>query len=130
MRRSISAIAMLDRGLPALPPGTALPKAYPHTYNHGLELSPDGTRLFAAGSVGNYVCVYSVPELALLTTIPVGRDPNWIVFSHDGKYAYATNRQSNDVSVISVAELKEIKRIPLGNYPQRMRTVMVPARIP
>src|SRR5437868_5215880 len=70
--------------LPPLAPDVKLPKYYPHTYNHGLELSPDEKLLFAAGSAGDYVCVYSVPDLNLLATIPVGQEPNWIVFSHDG----------------------------------------------
>jgi YVTN family beta-propeller protein len=114
--------------LPPLAPNVELPKFYPHTYNHGLELSPDEKRLFAAGSVANYVCVYAVPDLELLANIPVGEDPNWIVFSKDGQYAYVSNRKSDDLSVISVTDLKEVKRIPVGKYPQRMRTVVVPAR--
>jgi YVTN family beta-propeller protein len=114
--------------LPALPPDVQLPKFYPHTYNHGLELSPDEKWLLAAGSAGNYVCVYSVPELALRATIAVGQEPNWIVFSHDGEFAYVSNRKSDNLSVISIRELREIKRIPVGKYPQRMRTVMVPSR--
>jgi YVTN family beta-propeller protein len=105
-----------------------LPKFYPHTYNHGLELSPDEKLLFASGGVGNYVCVYRVPDLTLLATIPVGREPNWIAFSSDGSYAYVSNRKSNNLSVIAVRDLKEIKRIPVGKYPQRIRTVIVPTR--
>jgi YVTN family beta-propeller protein len=114
--------------LPPLAPDVKLPKFYPHTYNHGLELSPDESLLFAAGSAGDYVCVYRVPSLELLATIPVGQEPNWIVFSHDGAFAYVSNRKSDNLSVISVSELKEVKRIPVGNYPQRMRTVEVPKR--
>jgi YVTN family beta-propeller protein len=114
--------------LPPLGPEVKLPKFFPHTYNHGLELSPDEKLLFASGGVGNYVCVYSVPDLKLLATIPVGREPNWIAFSQDGAFAYVTNRKSDDVSVISVRDLKEIKRIPVGKYPQRIHTLVVPAR--
>jgi YVTN family beta-propeller protein len=93
------------------------------------ELSPDEKLLFASGGVGNYVCVYRVPDLTLLATIPVGREPNWIAFSSDGSYAYVSNRKSNNLSVIAVRELKEIKRIPVGKYPQRIRTVVVPTRL-
>jgi YVTN family beta-propeller protein len=114
--------------LPPLGPEVKLPKFFPHTYNHGLELSPDEKLLFASGGVGNYVCVYSVPDLKLLATIPVGREPNWIAFSLDGTFAYVTNRKSDDVSVVSVRDLKEIKRIPVGKYPQRIHTLVVPAR--
>ena len=114
--------------LPTLGPDVPRPKFYPHTYNHGLELSPDEKMLFASGGIGNYVCVYRVPDLTLLATIPVGREPNWIAFSKDGTYAYVTNRKSDNLSVISVHDLKEIKRIPVGKYPQRIRTFDVPAR--
>jgi YVTN family beta-propeller protein len=106
--------------LPELPAGTKLPEFFPNTYNHGLALSPDESLLFAAGSVANYVCVYSQPALELLKTIPVGRDPNWIVFSKDGSRAFVSNRGSDTVSAIDVKELREIKQIPVGKYPQRM----------
>jgi YVTN family beta-propeller protein len=114
--------------LPPLAADVALPKFWPHTYNHGLELSPDQKLLFAAGSAGGYVCVYRVPDPTLVATIPVGKEPNWIVFNQEGTYAYVSNRKSNTVSVISVSELKEVKRIPVGHYPQRMRTAVVPTR--
>ncbi|HEV8072445.1 MAG TPA: beta-propeller fold lactonase family protein [Planctomycetaceae bacterium] len=114
--------------LPKLGPDVKLPKFYPHTYNHGLELSPDEKLLFASGGIANYVCVYRVPDLTPLATIPVGREPNWIAFSKDGAFAYVSNRKSDSVSVISVRDLKEIKRIPVGKYPQRIRVVDVPTR--
>jgi YVTN family beta-propeller protein len=114
--------------LPALSSDVPLPKFYPHTYNHGLEISPDERLLLAAGSAAGYVCAYRLPDLELLATIPVGKEPNWIAFSHDGAYAYVSNRASNTLSVISVRDLKEIKQIPVGKYPQRLRTVVVPAR--
>ncbi len=114
--------------LPALASDVELPKFYPHTYNHGLEISPDEKLLLAAGSAAGYVCAYRLPDLALLATIPVGEEPNWIVFSQDGSHAYVSNRKSDTLSVISVRDLKEIKRIPVGDYPQRMCVVDVPIR--
>jgi YVTN family beta-propeller protein len=117
----------LDKGrvvrrvaLPDLPADARLPEYFPNTYNHGLALSPDESLLFAAGSVANYVCVYSQPGLELLKTIPVGRDPNWIVFSKDGRRAFVSNRGSNSISAIDVQQMREIKQIPVGKYPQRM----------
>lgn len=114
--------------LPLLPRDVKLPEFYPHTYNHGIKLTPDEKLLFANASVGNYVAVYSHPDLRLIKTIPVGTDPNYVIFSPEGKYAYVSNRGSNDLSVISVSELKEIKRIRLGSYPQRMVIIDVPKR--
>ena len=115
--------------LPKLPADTALPQFYPHTYNHGMEMTPDEKYLFAAGSAGGYVCVYTLPDLQLVSTIPVGREPNWIVFDRVGRYAYVSNRASDDLSVISVDALKEVQRIAVGKYPQRMRAVVVPNRL-
>jgi YVTN family beta-propeller protein len=112
--------------LPALPPGTKLPQVFPNTYNHGLALTPDEKLLFAAGSAGDYVCVYTQPGLELVKTIPVGKDPNWIVFTKDGRLAFVSNRGSDTVSVIAVDGLREVKQIPVGKYPQRMAVAEVP----
>jgi YVTN family beta-propeller protein len=114
--------------LPELPEGTETPEVFPHTYNHGLALTPDEKLLFAAGSVANYVCVYMLPELELAATIPVGTDPNWIEFDEAGRFAYVSNRGSNDLSVIDVEKLEEIKRLPLGQYPQRLEVARIPVR--
>jgi YVTN family beta-propeller protein len=103
--------------LPVLPEGTKMPVFFPHTVNHGLALTHDDKLLFVAGSIADYVCVYAVPDLKLLATIPVGKDPNWIIFNSDGKFAYVSNRGSNDLSIISVSDFKEVKRVNVGNYP-------------
>jgi YVTN family beta-propeller protein len=116
--------------LPKLAPDVKIPQMYPHTVNHGIALTPDEKLLFANGSVANYVCVYTHPELKLIKTIPVGKDPNYVIFSKDGKYAYVTNRQSNDLSIIDVEKLQEVKRLNLGRYPQRMVIINVPERRP
>lgn len=114
--------------LPSLPAQTKLPEFYPNTFNHGIILTKDEKLLFANGSVADYVAVYSHPELNLIKTIPVGRDPNYSALSKSGSYLYVTNRGSNDLSIISVEQLKEINRVKLGNYPQRMVVVAVPDR--
>ena len=114
--------------LPPLPPKTKLPEYYPHTYNHGMELSPDGKYLLAAGSAAHQVCVYRLPELELEKVIPVGKEPNWIDFDSAGRFAYVSNRMSDTLSVIRMSDLAEVKQIPVGKYPQRMRIVKVPRR--
>ena len=88
--------------------------------NHGLRLAPDGKRLVANASLLGFVAIYSVPELELVSTIPVGREPNWVAFSRDGRFAYVSNRRDNTVSVISVADGKEAARVRVGEFPQRM----------
>lgn len=114
--------------LPELPPNAPLMEAFPHTYNHGLELSPDEKYLLAAGSATDYVAVYTHPDLELVKTIPTGKEPNWIVFTPDSRYAYVTARASDEISAIDMQSLEEVARIPSsGDYPQRMRVVDVPA---
>jgi YVTN family beta-propeller protein len=112
--------------LPKLTPEVKLPNAFPATYNHGIALSKDEKLLFANGSVANYVAVYSHPDLKLVKTIPVGTDPNYVIFNKDGRFAYVSNRGSNDLSIIDVASLTEIKRLKLGRYPQRMVIAELP----
>lgn len=95
--------------------------------NHGIGLTNDGKFLVANASLSGFTALYSLPDLKLVATVPVGREPNWVVFSHDGKYAYVSNRRDNTVSVISIAERREITRIKVGDFPQRM-TVAVARR--
>ena len=102
------------------------PEAYPHNVNHGLSLTLDETMLLANGSVFDYVAVYSHPQLELVKTIPVGRDPNSIAFSLDGRFAYVSNRGSGDLSVIDLERLEEVKRLDVGEKPQRMVVADVP----
>ena len=106
-----------------------LKQPFPFTVNHGMALTKDGKTLLAAGSVTNNVVVYGLPEFTRLADIPVGVEPNWIIFNNDEKFAYVTNREDNTLSVISMDTLKEIKRIKnVGDYPQRLDTAYVPNR--
>jgi YVTN family beta-propeller protein len=96
-----------------------------YVMNHGLGISPDGKYLVANGSLIGMTAIYSMPDLTLLGTVPVGREPNWVVFSRDSKYAYVSNRRDNTLSVISLADRKEIARLKVGGFPQRMTTTVV-----
>jgi YVTN family beta-propeller protein len=96
--------------------------------NHGLGLSPDTKYLVANASMSEFVAIYSFPGLELLGTVPVGHEPNWVVFSKDSKYAYVSNRRDDTISVIDLAGRKEATRITVGDYPQRMTVATVPRR--
>jgi YVTN family beta-propeller protein len=104
------------------------PVAWPYNVVHGIAVSPDDKLLFADSALDNFVAVYSIPDHKLMTTIPVGDNPNWMSFSADGKLLYVSNRGDNNVSVIAVGALKEITRVPVGEGPQRILTVKVPSR--
>lgn len=111
-----------------LPPGASLPDSMPIDVNHGLRVTGDGKFLIANGSLFDLVAIYSIPDLKLVGTVKVGREPNWIVVSPDGTRAFVSNRASDDVSVIDLASRKEVARIKVGTYPQRMAAVTVGGR--
>ena len=99
-----------------------------YVMNHGLGITPDGRYLVANGSLIGITAIYSLPNLELLGTVPVGREPNWVTFSRDSKYVYVSNRRDNTLSVISIPERKEVARLEVGEFPQRMTTTVVARR--
>jgi YVTN family beta-propeller protein len=115
--------------LPILKP---LPKpTYQRSFyvmNHGLGISPDQKYLVANASMSGFSAVYALPSLELHGTVPVGEQPNWVVFSKDSRFAYVSNRADDTISVISLADRKEAARITVGDYPQRMAVATVRRR--
>ena len=99
-----------------------------YVMNHGIGISPNGKYLVANGSLIGLTAIYSMPDLQLLGTVPVGREPNWVVFSRDSRYAYVSNRRDNTLSVISIPDRKEVARLKVGEFPQRMTTTVVATR--
>ncbi|HEY2378614.1 MAG TPA: cytochrome D1 domain-containing protein [Gemmatimonadaceae bacterium] len=106
-----------------MPKGAKTPDTLPVTTNHGLRITADGRYLIANGSMTDLAGIYSLPELRLVATVPVGRDPNWVTLSPDGRRIFVSNRGSDDVSVIDLASRKEVARVKVGRYPQRMTSV-------
>lgn len=106
-----------------MPKGAQRPDTFPVTTNHGLRITADGRYLIANGSMTDIAGIYSLPDLRLVATVPVGRDPNWVTLSPDGRRAFISNRGSDDVSVIDLASHKEVGRVKVGRYPQRMTAV-------
>jgi YVTN family beta-propeller protein len=92
--------------------------------NHGIGITSDNKYLVANGSLSAFTAIYSLPDLKLVGTIPVGREPNWVVFSRNGQFAYVSNRRDSTISVISVPDRKEVTRIKVGEFPQRMTVTM------
>jgi YVTN family beta-propeller protein len=114
--------------LPPLPASVKLPDSYPYTVDHGLGVTPDGTKLLAAASLAGYVAVYGLPDYHFLGTIEVGEDPNWIKFRSDSKIAFVSNRASNSLSVLDLTQMKEIKQVKVGRMPARFSVIRVPER--
>jgi YVTN family beta-propeller protein len=76
--------------------------------------------LIAVATTGGYASIYSVPELDLVASVSVGKEPNWVITDGSGETAYVSNRISNTISAISIPERKVVHTIEVGRYPQRM----------
>jgi YVTN family beta-propeller protein len=76
--------------------------------------------------LSNSVSIFSLPDLKLLATIPVGQGPDWMTFLPDGSRCYVSNAGSNTVSVIDVASRRELKQIPVGRIPKRIISAEIP----
>jgi len=109
-----------------MPKGAKTPDTLPVTTNHGIRITADGRYLIANGSMTDLIGIYALPDLRLVATVPVGRDPNWVTLSADGRRAFISNRGSDDVSVIDLASRTEVARVKVGRYPQRMTSVALP----
>ncbi len=104
-------------------PAPSLQKSH-WVVNHGLGITQDGKFLVANASLSGFTAIYSLPALSLVATVPVGQEPNWVVFSRDGRFAYVSNRRDNTISAISVRDGKEVARITVGEFPQRMTVAL------
>lgn len=112
--------------LPPLPHDVEVERTANYTVNHGLAMTPDAKLLIAAASVADYLAVYSLPELELVTTIPTGREPAYVGLTEDAGRMFVCNRKEDTVSVFSVSGFEELARIPAGIYPNRMASVTPP----
>jgi YVTN family beta-propeller protein len=92
----------------------------PETFSHGIGIAPDHKTLWVNSLLDDSVSVFALPDLKRITTIPVGRGPDWLVFTPDGKRCYISNAGANSVSAIDALTFKELTRIPVGKIPKRI----------
>lgn len=97
-----------------------------NTPTHGLELSPDGRRLWVTSLADGLIYVYDTTAKKLVGHVAVGKCPNWITFSPDGKYGAVSNSDTNNASIIDAASLREVARVPTGKGPKRLLALNVP----
>jgi YVTN family beta-propeller protein len=94
--------------------------------SHGIGITPDGKILFATSKWYGYVFAYSMPDLKLLGSVPVGEDPDWLTFTPDSKSVYVACAGSNYVTVVDVKSLKPVTHIAVGQVPKRNITAVLP----
>lgn len=84
-----------------------------------MRLSPDGTRLFVADTVGGRLCVFDLRNPSapfLLAEIPVGVDPV-SVHPRTRDEVWVTNLVSDSVSIVSVAQGRVIDTLRVVDEP-------------
>ena len=91
--------------------------------SHGIGVAPDGRTLWATSRANHAIYAYSLPDLELLGSVPVGGRSDWVTFTPDSKLIYVAVESENSVSAIDVASRKEVARIPVGKNPKRNTTV-------
>jgi len=104
--------------LPPAPSGAR--PLIPATFSHGIGVAPDHKTLWVTSLLNNSVSVFSLPQLQLITTIPVGRGPDWLTFTPDGRQCFVSNAGGNSVSAIDTIKLKEVAKIAVGKVPKRI----------
>ena len=94
---------------------------------HGILVAPDGKTLWSTSKFNSSVYAYSMPDLAYLGAVKVGKVPDWLTFTPDSKKLYVANAHDNYVSVVDVAARKELAKIKVGQVPKRNITAVLPS---
>src|SRR4029078_12135980 len=92
--------------------------------SHGIGVAPDGRTLWVTSRPNGTVYAYSLPDLQLLGSVPVGGRSDWVTFTPDSKFVYIAVESLNAVSSIDIAARKEVARIAVGKSPKRNITVV------
>ncbi len=85
-----------------------------------LAITQDGRRLFVACEASNSVVVVDTHEGTVITEIPVGIQPHFVLLLGGDTRAYVSNRGSDNVSVIDVVSLRVTATIAVGDEPHEM----------
>src|ERR1700675_1549759 len=94
--------------------------------SHGIGITPDGKTLWATSKWYGYVFAYSMPDLKLLGSVPVGDDPDWVTITPDGKSVYVACAGSNYVTVVDGKSMKAVTHIAVRQVPKRNITAVLP----
>lgn len=85
----------------------------------GIDLSPDGKRLWAANSRGDSVSVVDIASKRAIETLDVHtKRSNRLKFTPDGRLVLISDLEGGDLVILDVGSRKEIKRLKLGRAPE------------
>ena len=85
---------------------------------HGVAIAPKLGRGYTSNGRGNSVTVFDLNTLKEIEKIPVGQNPDAILFDQFSKRVYTFNGGSNDVTAIDVGTGKVVGTIPVGGKPE------------
>jgi YVTN family beta-propeller protein len=85
---------------------------------HGIALDNAGKFGYISDGGGNAVVVFDRSSLETVATIPVGTNPDGIIFEPATQTVWAFNGRSKDVSVVDAASRKVVATIALPGKPE------------
>lgn len=85
---------------------------------HGVALDTAGKFGYISDGGGNAVVVFDRASLATVATVPVGPNPDAIIFEPGTQTVWAFNGRSKDVSVIDTTTRRVVATIPLPGKPE------------
>jgi YVTN family beta-propeller protein len=85
---------------------------------HGVALNPDGKLGYISDGRANAVVVFDRSTLATVATIPVGTNPDAILYEPSTKSVWTFNGGSNNITVIDAATQKVVATIPVPGKPE------------
>ncbi len=85
---------------------------------HGIALDPDGKTGYISDGGGNAVVVFDRNTYATLATIPVGTNPDAIIYEPATKTVWAFNGRSKNASVVDATSRKVVATIALPGKPE------------
>jgi PQQ-dependent catabolism-associated beta-propeller protein len=83
----------------------------------GVEVSPDGRRVYVALGRGHALVELDAATLKELRRVTVGQRPWGVALSPDGRYAYTANGLTDDISVVDLREMRVTKSVKVGTRP-------------
>jgi YVTN family beta-propeller protein len=85
---------------------------------HGIALAPELGRGFTSNGREGTVSIFDIRNLALITKVKVGDNPDAILYDPASKRVFTFNGRSHDFSVIDAASGKVVGTIPLDGKPE------------
>lgn len=85
---------------------------------HGIAVANELGRCFISNGRSNTVSIVDLKTLALIDTIPVGKNPDAILYDAFSHRVFVFNGRSNDATILDAKKGTVVSTIPLGGKPE------------